>query len=295
MSEGGTRRWWVPAIRLRTLPASVVPVVVGTAAAAHRGAFDATIAVLALSTALLLQVATNLLNDYGDHVRGADGPDRLGPERASQSGEVDPQTVARAGIAALVGAAVVGAALIVQGGWPVVWIGLASLVAAAAYTAGPFPLAYHGLGEVFVFVFFGPVAVLGTEYLQAGAPSAGGVVGGVAIGALAAAILLVNNVRDVEGDTRAGKRTIVVRWGRAVGRRIYAATVAVGFLAPLAAVVGGWLPPAVLLSWLSLPLARGPLRSVYESTDGPALNEALAQTARLELVFGILFALGLVA
>ncbi|MDG2307146.1 MAG: 1,4-dihydroxy-2-naphthoate polyprenyltransferase [Candidatus Binatia bacterium] len=281
------------AIRPRTLPASLVPVVVGSAVAGHGGAFDPAIAGLAILAAVLLQIGTNLINDYGDHVRGADGDDRIGPSRASQSGEVDPKQVALLGGTALLGAALVGVLLIAHGGWPIVWIGVGSLLAAVAYTAGPFPLAYHGLGEVFVFAFFGPVAVLGTQYLQAGEISAGGVAASVAIGALAAAILLVNNVRDVEGDTRAGKRTIVVRLGRRAGRALYVLALALGFGAPLVGWLAGWLPAGALVAWLSLPLGISPLRTVLTTTEGPPLNEALANTAKLELAFGIAFAVGM--
>lgn len=294
MSDRRPSAWLPAAIRPRTLPASVVPVLVGSAVAAGRGTFEPVVATLALLTAFFLQVGTNLVNDYGDHVRGADGEDRIGPDRASQSGAVDPRHVALAGGIALSCAAMVGGMLIVRGGWPVVWIGLGSLACAVAYTAGPFPLAYHGLGEVFVFAFFGPVAVLGTEYLQAGDVSRAGMFASVAIGVLAAAILLVNNVRDVEGDARAGKRTIVVRLGREAGRRLYVAALAGGFGAILVGVALGALPWGALLAWLVAPLARAPLQAVLHETEGPVLNEALAQTARLELGFGALLSLGLV-
>ena len=284
---------WLPgAIRIRTLPASVVPVFVGTAAAAQRGAFEPVVAILALLVALSLQVATNLVNDYGDHVRGADGDDRIGPARASQSAEVDPRHVAIGGGVALLFAAVFGAFLIARGGWPVVWIGLGSLVSAVAYTAGPYPLAYHGLGEVFVFAFFGPVAVLGTEFLQAGSVSTGGIWASVAIGLLAAAILLVNNVRDVAGDERAGKRTIVVRLGRDAGRRLYAVVLLSAFGAILVGVIFSALPLGSLLSWFAIPLARRPMRAMSEATDGPTLNATLADTARLEFAFGALLSVG---
>lgn len=243
--------------------------------------------------ALFLQIGTNLVNDYGDHVRGADGEDRIGPARASQSGEVDPRHVAIAGGVALACAGAAGAVLIAWGGWPVVWIGIGSILCAIAYTAGPFPLAYHGLGEVFVFFFFGPVAVLGTEYLQAGNVSGMGLGASVAIGLLASAILLVNNVRDVEGDERAGKRTIVVRLGRDMGRRLYVAMVVGGFGVILFSVLGAAMPRSALLAWLAAPLANAPLRAVREARDGPTLNQALAQTAQLELAFGILLCVGL--
>jgi len=183
-----------------------------------------------------------------------------------------------------------GSVLIAQAGWPVVWIGAASIVAGIAYTAGPWPLAYHGLGELFVFAFFGPVAVCGTEMVQAGRVSSLALWASLPVGCLATAILLVNNVRDFDGDREMRKRTLVVRIGRRAGRVLYAGMVGVAF-----AVAAGlaMVAPAALLAWLAAPLVGAPLRAVLHATDGPALNAALAATARLHLVFGGLLALGL--
>jgi 1,4-dihydroxy-2-naphthoate octaprenyltransferase len=285
-------RAWLLALRVRTLPAAVVPVVVGTATAARAGLARPGVALVALGAALLLQIGANLVNDWGDSRRGADGPDRLGPVRVTQAGLLPPGRVVAAAAAAFAAATVLGLVLVARAGWPVVSIGAAAIVAAVAYTAGPFPLAYHGLGEPFVFLFFGPVAVCGAELVQAGHASLLGLFASVPVGCLATAILVVNNVRDVDGDRRAAKRTLAVRFGRRAGRALYAAALAAAFATPvaLAAALAG---PATLLPWLSAPLARAPLRAVLERTDGPALNAALVATARLHLVFGLLLAGGL--
>lgn len=284
--------WWA-ALRVRTLPAAVVPVVVGTAAAAHAGGLQAGLASVALAAALLLQIGTNLVNDWGDARRGADGPDRLGPVRVTQAGLVPPRAVLAAAAAAFAGAAILGLVLIAHGGSPILVIGIASILAGIAYTAGPWPLAYHGLGEAFVFVFFGLVAVCGTTFVQVGhvTPTAGAAA--VPTGLLATAILLVNNVRDVDTDRGAGKRTLAVRLGRSGGRALYCAALALAFAAPAAMALAGLTSAHALAAWLAAPLAVAPLRAVLTRTDGPALNAALAATARLHLVFGTLLAAGI--
>jgi 1,4-dihydroxy-2-naphthoate octaprenyltransferase len=283
---------WTAAVRPRTLTAAVVPVAVGTAVAARAGHARPAIALAALAGALLLQIGTNLVNDWGDFRRGADGPDRLGPRRAVQSGWLAPGEVLAGAALAFVVASTIGVWLVIRGGWPIAGIGIGSVVAAVAYTAGPFPLAYHGLGEAFVFLFFGPLAVCGTELVQAGHVGTLALYASIPVGSLAAAILLVNNVRDVEGDRRARKRTLVVRFGRGAGRALYACAVTGAFLGAAGLAI---LVPAsgALLSWLALPLAAAPVRAVLRRTDGPALNGALAATARLHLVFGLLLAAGL--
>jgi 1,4-dihydroxy-2-naphthoate octaprenyltransferase len=285
-------RAWAAAVRPRTLSAAVVPVAVGTAVAARAGQARPGVAVAALAGALLLQVGTNLVNDWGDCRRGADGPERLGPRRAVQSGWLTPGEVLAGAALAFVVASAIGGWLVARGGWPIAGIGIGSLVSAVAYTAGPFPLAYHGLGEAFVFLFFGPLAVCGAELVQAGHVTRLALLASLPVGSLAAAILLVNNVRDVDGDRRAGKRSLVVRLGRGAGRRLYTGAVACAFLGT--ATLAAWLcAPGALLSWLAAPLAVAPLRAVLRHTDGPTLNAALAATARLHLAFGLLLAAGL--
>ena len=285
-------RAWVAALRPQTLPAAIAPVAVGTAAAARSGHVQPGVALGALAAALLLQIGTNLVNDWGDFQRGADGPDRLGPRRAVASGWLSSADVVRGAAVAFGAAALVGVWLIARGGWPIAAIGIAGIGAAVAYTAGPWPLAYHALGEPFVFLFFGPLAVCGTELLQTGRASAAGVLVSLPVGLLATAILLVNNVRDVDADRRAGKRTVVVRLGRRAGRGLYAGTLAVAFALP--AVIAVTLSSATpLVAWLSTPLVAPPLRAVLRSSDGAALNAALAETARLHLAFAVLLAGGL--
>ncbi len=176
---------------------------VGSAAAARAGALRPGLALVALATALALQVGANLVNDWADFRRGADGPDRLGPVRVTQAGLLAPRAVARGGILAFTVAATLGLVLIAAGGWPVALAGAAAIAAGVAYTAGPWPLAYHGLGEVFVFLFFGPVGVCGTELVQAGRVSPAALAASLPVGLMASAILVVNNVRDVDGDRRA--------------------------------------------------------------------------------------------
>lgn len=285
-------RAWLAAARPRTLSAAVVPVAVGTALAARTGHADSVVAGAALAAAVLLQVGTNLVNDWGDFQRGADGPDRLGPPRAVQSGWLAPREVLAGALLVFAIACVIGAWLIARGGWPIAAIGLGGLVAAVAYTAGPTPLAYHGLGEAFVFLFFGPLAVCGSELVQAGRVSGAGLLASIPVGCLAAAILLVNNLRDVDGDRRAGKRTLVVRVGRRAGRTLYAAALGVAFAAT-ALLAAHDASPGALVPWLAAPLVRAPLAAVLHCVDGRALNGALAATARLQLAFGLLLAAGL--
>ena len=285
-------RAWVAAIRPRTLPAAIAPVAVGTAVAARSGHERPSITLAALAAALLLQIGTNLVNDWGDFRRGADGPDRLGPSRAVAAGWLSPGDVIHGAWFAFLLAALIGTWLIARGGWPIASIGLAGIAVAIGYTAGPWPLAYHALGEPFVFLFFGPLAVCGTELLQAGRASGMGLLASLPVGLLATAILLVNNVRDLESDARAGKRTLVVRLGRPAGQSLYAGTVALAFM--LVAAVALALPGrGPLVAWLSAPLAAAPLRAVLRSREGPVLNAALAATARLHLAFGVLLAGGM--
>jgi len=283
-------RVWLAAARPRTLSAAVVPVAVGLAAAARGGPLDAAVAIVTLSAALLIQIATNLANDYYDYRSGADTEDRLGPLRVTQAGLVEPETVRDATFSVLVAAAALGAWLVWVGGWPILAIGVVSLLSALAYTAGPWPLAYKGLGDVFVFVFFGPVAVLGTEWLQRHALSDVALWASVPVGLLATAILVVNNLRDIDTDRVAGKRTLAVRLGAGATRAEYRAMVVGAFacLVPIAVYGAG----AVGLCVFAAPLAWAEVRAVGRR-DGAERNASLAGTARLHLVFGALLAASL--
>jgi 1,4-dihydroxy-2-naphthoate octaprenyltransferase len=288
----GSLRIWILAIRPRTLPAAVVPVLVATALAWRLGTWSLWPALAALVGALALQIGCNTANDYFDWKSGADGPDRLGPTRVTSAGLATPRQVVGATVFAFVLATAVGLYLAWVGGWPIVAIGLCSIVAAIAYTGGPYPLGYNGLGELTSFIFFGPVAVLGTFYLHTGHLDPLAAWLSVPVGAWVAAILVVNNLRDIPTDRRAGKRTFSVRFGARATRGLYAGLIAAGFLAPLALWPAGY-AAAACAPLLALPLALSPLRAVFSEPDGPRLNAALAGTARLLLVGGIFLVGGL--
>lgn len=283
---------WFLATRPRTLVAGVVPVAVGSALAFRDGAFAWLPALAALAGALFIQIGTNLVNDYFDFKRGADTVDRLGPPRATQQGWLSPRAVFTGALTCFGLAFAVGLYLVAVAGWPLVLIGLTSLAAGYAYTGGPFPLAYNGLGDVFVLVFFGFVAVGGTYFVQAQAVSPTALIAALPVGLLGVALLAVNNTRDVKTDAAAGKRTLVVRLGTGFGKAEYVACVAISALVPLALWRAGATTAFVMLSWLALPLAGPPLKTLFTQT-GSALNVALAGTARLQLIFGVLFAVGL--
>jgi 1,4-dihydroxy-2-naphthoate polyprenyltransferase len=283
---------WFLATRPRTLVAGLIPVAVGSALAYRDHVFAILPALAALIGALFIQIGTNLVNDYFDFKRGADTVDRLGPPRATQQGWLSPQAVIRGAMVCFGLAFVVGLYLVSVAGWPLVVIGLCSLTAGYAYTGGPFPLAYNGLGDVFVLVFFGFVAVGGTYFVQGQSLSTTTLLAAVPVGLLGVALLAVNNTRDEKTDAAAGKKTLVVRFGATFGKAEYVTCLVVSALTPLALWVSGITGPFVMLSWLAIPLAIPPLRLLFTQT-GAALNAALAGTARLQLVFGLLFAVGL--
>jgi 1,4-dihydroxy-2-naphthoate octaprenyltransferase len=283
---------WALATRPRTLVAGFVPVTVGLAVAFKLGRLAWLPALGTLVGALLIQIGTNLFNDAYDFKRGADTRDRLGPPRATQQGWLSPEAVMRGAIACFALAFLVGLYLVSVAGWPLLVVGLVSLLAGYAYTGGPFPLAYHGLGDVFVLVFFGLVAVAGTVFVQTQTVPLLAILAGVPVGALGVALLAVNNVRDAKTDVAANKRTLVVRFGVGFGKAEYLSMVLLAMTMPVALWALELASPAVLLALLSLPLSGPPLRLVF-TTSGPALNQALAGTARLQLVYGVLFAVGL--
>ncbi len=287
---------WVLASRPRTLTAAAAPVLLGTGLAAGKGGFRLGPAAAALLGALLIQIGTNLANDYYDHVRGGDTEERIGPLRVTQAGLIPPETVRNGAFLVLALALLVGVYLVVVGGWPVVIIGLASLVCAVAYTGGPFPLAYYGLGDLFVFVFFGLVAVGGTYWVQTLSFSAEALLAGAGMGALTTAILVANNLRDLETDARAGKRTLAVRLGRMGTKAEFALLLLLGFAAPLLGIVlFGW-PYWALLGLLAAGPVMAPLRAVLASSrasDPRALIPALGGTARAAGLYGLLLGLGL--
>ncbi|HXG39807.1 MAG TPA: 1,4-dihydroxy-2-naphthoate polyprenyltransferase [Candidatus Limnocylindrales bacterium] len=286
-------RAWLLAIRPATLPASVGPVLVGLGVALGEGTFRPLVAVASIAVAVLLQVGANLANDVGDFRAGADTADRLGPPRAAALGLLSERELV-VGTAVVLGlAALAGLVLVVHGGPVVLVLGLAAIVAAVTYTAGPWPYGYRGLGEVAVFAFFGLVAVAGTAYLQLGRWEPLAFAVAVPVGALVTAILVVNNLRDVETDRRAGKRTLAVRLGPAAARVEYAALVGLAYAVPIALVLAGLAGPGVLLALLSAPLAGPLVETVLGTPDPRALNAALRGTARLELAYSALLAAGL--
>jgi 1,4-dihydroxy-2-naphthoate octaprenyltransferase len=284
--------WWL-ASRPATLPAAVGPVLVGLGVAIGQGVFEPFPALASMAVALLLQIASNLANDLFDFRSGADTPERLGPPRAAALGMLSERELA-IGTGVVLGlAALVGLYLASVGGWPIVILGLLAIVSALAYTGGPWPYGYRGLGEVFVFVFFGLVAVAGTTYLQTGHLEPVAVAAAVPVGALVTAILVVNNLRDIEADRRAGKRTLAVRLGERGAAAEYVVLVVGAFVVSVALYLAWMLPLRGLLPLLSLPLALPLLRVVRTGGDPRRLNAVLRGSALLSLVFSCLLAVAL--
>lgn len=272
-------RAWVLAARPKTLSAAIVPVVMGAALAQR---FDWRLFLCALIGAVLIQIATNFINDALDFKKGADTSERLGPVRVTAAGLISPETVMRAAIVCLFLAALCGVPLILRGGWPLLVIGLASIAMAYAYTGGPYPLAYHGLGELFVLVFFGLIAVGGTYYVLTLRWTWEALLAGLAAGSLATVLIVINNLRDIEGDRRSDKRTLAARFGEGFAR----AEVVVFGLLPFAVVA--WMQPVTLLA---LPLAIALIVRVWRSR-GAELNRCLAMAGGLQWAFGLLFVIG---
>ncbi len=293
MSAPISWRHWLEAARPKTLPAAIIPVMVGTALAAAHHTAGYGKAAICLAFSLLVQIGTNFANDYFDFVQGADTPERVGPRRAVAAGLIAPATMLAATCVVLGLAFLVGLLLVRSGGWVLLPVGIVSIVCAIAYTGGPFPLGYNGLGDVFVFIFFGLVAVCATFYVQAGYVAPDVVSCAAAVGLLAANILVANNYRDVETDARAGKKTLVVRFGRRFAMWQYALSALVALLCPPALLLTGYrwpvLLPLILFPWgFSLTHRLG--RSV-EPTEQIAI---LGSTAKFLAAFGVLLCVGLV-
>lgn len=291
----GWRRWVVGA-RPRTLPAAMVPVIVGTAAAVdgnHGSGIDWANAVAALVVSLALQVATNYANDYSDGLRGTDHPEsRVGPPRLVGDGLAPPEAVRTAMLMAFGVALAAGTVLVLRVGFELVPVGIAAVAAGWFYTGGPNPYGYAGLGEVFVFVFFGLVATVGSTYVQLERVTWLSVGSGVAVGCFATALLVVNNLRDIPGDTRSGKRTLAVRIGDRSTRILYAVLLALPFvILPFLAGLSG--RPLGAAAFAAIAISTPPLSAVLGGATGAALIPVLAKTARVELVYGVLLAVGL--
>ena len=275
-------RVWVLAARPKTLSAAIVPVLMGTALAPaiHWGMFAC-----ALGGAVLIQIATNLFNDAIDFKKGTDTSERLGPVRVTQAGLIGAPAVMRAAIVCLAGAVLCGIPIVVRGGWPMVAVGLTSMVLAYAYTGGPYPLAYHGLGELFVMLFFGLIAVGGTYYLHTLTLSREAILAGIAAGALATVLIVINNLRDIEGDRKSAKRTLAARFGERFARVETAVFALIPFL------VSGLIGVRFLTTLLALPLAVALVARVIRGR-GTELNRCLAMAGALQWLFGLLFVAG---
>ena len=292
--ESGSRlSAWLLALRPKTLPAAISPVLVGTMLAWSHDHFAPLPALAAAVGALLLQVLSNFANDYFDFAKGADTADRLGPTRAVAAGLLSPHAMRWGMVTTAALAALVGLYLVTVGGWPILAVGAASLLAAVLYTGGPLPFGYHGLGDLFVFIFFGLVAVAGTYYLQAGALSTEVLVVAAPVGALITAILVVNNLRDIGTDAKAGKRTLAVMIGARNTQSQFVILLVLAYAAPFLLWLGFERGPAVLLPLLSLPLAWRRAIDIYNAT-GSELNPLLGATAQLSLRYSLLLSLGLI-
>ncbi|PIE60834.1 MAG: 1,4-dihydroxy-2-naphthoate octaprenyltransferase [Desulfobacterales bacterium] len=282
---------WLLAARPKTLPAAAAPVITGGAVAFCDGSVSSLIFIAALAGAFLLQIAVNLANDYFDYKHDIDTDERLGPIRVTQSGLIRPGTVRNAMLLVLSIALTIGLWLITIGGLPILIIVIASLVCTLCYSGGPYPIASNGLGELFVFIFFGPVAVCGTYYLLSGTLTPNTVIASVPIGFLITAIMIVNNLRDIVTDAKAGKRTLAVMLGTPGTKTLYFFLVLTSYLIPALMFALGTYDFSILLPIVSMPLSIPLLQSISEQ-KGRLLNKTLAGTARLSLVYSILFSLG---
>ena len=287
-----SRVWW-SAVRPATLAASVAPVLVGTAIAVHEGGPRLGAGLLALLVGIAMQVGVNFANDYSDHVRGADSPRRVGPVRAASSGVVPPEAVRRAALGAFGVAGVAGLVLSLVTDWRLVLVGVACLLAGWLYTGGPRPYGYLGLGEVFVFLFFGLVATVGTVYVETLRVTLLSILMACAMGCFATAILVLNNLRDLETDLGAGKLTLATRIGRERTRLLLLGLMCVAFAIPMAAAVLELAPVAVLLVLFAISIAAAPVRTAFTTSAAPPLVRALKRVAMAELAYALLFSLGL--
>ncbi len=285
-------RTWVLAARPKTLWASIAPVIIGTAMAYADGHGYLPAALAALFGAIMIQIGTNFANDYFDFVKGTDTTERLGPLRMTAAGRVTPGAMKAATALAFGLAFLIGLYLVARGGVPILVIGLFSILFGVIYTAGPYPLGYHGLGDPFVLVFFGFVPVWGTAYVQTLESMPTAVLAGLAPGMFSIAILTVNNLRDIDGDRRAGKKTLAARFGRTFARVEYLSCLIVAALTPVLLVLMAPNHTPVLMAPLFLVPAIPTIRTIFSRTDGPSLNDALAATGKLLMLYALLFSIG---
>lgn len=283
---------WILAFRLKTLPAAIAPVVIATAMAYGQGVHDLTMALVALFAALTIQIGTNLANDYFDYAKGADTPERVGPTRVTQAGLIAPSMVRNVMILVFALSALACLVLVMRAGWPILIIGILSILSGIFYTAGSRPLGYMGLGELFALVFFGPVAVGGTYYVQALQINGAVIAAGLAPGFLSVAILAVNNLRDIDTDRRVGKNTLAVRFGRSFALSEYLFSIIAAGLTPVLVYVltneRAWSLLSITVLFGAIPVVK----TVFTKQDGPSLNAALASTGKLLFIYSALFAIG---
>ena len=282
---------WMLASRPKTLPAAIAPVMIGTAMAYESGGFHLLSCLAAVVGALLIQIGTNFANDYYDFKKGADEGDRLGPTRVTQSGMVSPATMKKATYLVFTLALLSGVYLVVRGGWPIVIIGLSSILFGILYTGGPYPLGYNGLADIFVLIFFGPVAVGGTYYVQTLEINNIVLLAGLSSGLMSVAILTVNNLRDIDNDKKVGKKTLAVRFGVSYTQFQYTASVVIGLLIPLLIVLLISDKYYLLLSLFTLIVAI-PLFKKVHIIKGRELNNVLASTGKILLLYSVLFSIG---
>ena len=288
----GAIKVWLLAARPRTLSAALVPVMLGTALAMRDGTFALVPASLCLGFALLIQIGTNYANDYYDYMSGADSPDRIGPVRAVAAGLVEPELMRRVMSGVFFAALLLGSVLILYGGWWLLFVGIASVLSGIAYTGGPYPLGYHGLGDLSVFLFFGIIAVMFTYYVQAGTFTLDSFFVSLAVGSLTTNVLVVNNLRDIETDRAAGKRTLAVRFGRKFSIIQYQIFSLTALLIPILLWRFGfeWIVLLPVLCWPWSLLLR---RQLTNAREGREYNQVLADTARFLLLYGIFFSIGI--
>lgn len=293
MSNSPKLKIWIQAARPQTLPAAFVPVCLGASLAIHNGAFDLAASIVALLCAFLIQIGTNFANDYFDFKKGADTEERIGFDRATAKGEISANAMLTATIITMGLAFLLGLYLVWHAGWVILGIGVLSLIFGILYTGGPFPLGYNGLGDIFVFIFFGIVAVMGTYYVNALEWGVASFWASLAVGALSTNILVINNLRDVEQDKKAGKNTLGVLLGENALRWEYLIMLAIAMAIPPHFFFRLDYNIYVFIPFLSLPMALSLVRQVWLEEDKRKLNKTLERTAQFMTIFGVLFSAGI--